>query len=244
MKALSLFLSHILLWHSILFAQTASSQLVHDKRIYDFGEIYEKDGRVSHTFIFTNTGKEPVIINGIHSGCGCTSTDYAKLPIKPGGNGRVTVTYNPAHRPGFFSKEVVVFFNNKKNYTRIWVKGTVVPFVRPIEEDHPYNFGQGLYTSLKVLPFGTVLKEASKEIALFYANNTAKEMDLSFRAEGNYPQLIFTDPGKLSANKRGKMIFKYTASSTKVGNLTFNVYPYVNGKRLSTPIVVKATVVN
>lgn len=241
MKNNFLYLFLMFFFSATLFAQTPSSQLSYDKRIHDFGEIQEKDGKVSHTFIFTNTSKVPVVIGGTHSGCGCTSTDYTKEPIKPGSTGKVTVTYNPANRPGFFSKEIVVFSNNAKNYTRIWVKGTVVPSLRPVEEDHPYNLGSGLHSSLKVLTFGSVKRGENKEIGMFYANDTEKEMNLTFIVEGNHPNITFTNPGKLASKGRGKINFKYTSSSKKQGRLTFNIYPYVNGKKTSTPIIVKIT---
>lgn len=222
-------------------AQTASSVLQSDKRIHDFGEIQEKEGKVSHTFIFTNTTKIPIVINDSHSGCGCVTSEYTKEPIKPGGTGKVTVTYNPAYRPGFFSKEIIVLFNNGKNFTRIWIKGTVISFFRPVEEDHPYYFGNGLHCSLKVLPFGTVFKGESKEIKLFYANDTEKEMNLTFIVDGDHPGITFINPGKLVPSQRGKMKFKYTSSSKKAGLQVFNIYPFVNGKKLSKPIIVSVT---
>ena len=227
-----------------VFAQKPSNQLKADQRVYEFGEIQEKNGKVSRIFTFTNIGLTPVAIVDTYSGCGCATTDYTKHPIEPGGTGRVTVTYNPAHRPGFFSKEVVVFFNNKQNYTRIWIKGTVIPYLRPVEEDHPYSFGEGVHCSLKVLDFGKVKKGSSERIEIRYANDTDKEIDLTFLVEGNNTNITYINPGKMQPNERSKMDFIYTALSEKQRNLTFNVYPCVNGKKLSTPLVVKVTETN
>lgn len=239
-KVILLLLPFFPFWHSILFAQTASSQLLQDKRIHDFGTIKEKDGKVSHTFVFTNTGKVPARISGVFSGCGCTSTAYTQTPISPGGTGKLTVTFNPAHRPGSFSKEVVVLFNTNKNFTRLWVKGDVIPATRPVGEDHPYALGKGLHSSLRVLPFGKVAKGQHKEITLFYANDTANEMDVCFLAEGQHANLSFTNPKKLPPKQRGKLVFRYTGSSKPKGAVTFNVYPFINGLKLSKPIIVKA----
>lgn len=227
------------LFYFMLGAQEPSSQLLIKEKVYDFGQILEKNGPVSHTFTFTNTGKQPIIINGTYSGCGCTSSDFTKLPIKPGAKGTITVRYNPANRPGVFSKELVVFFNGKKNYTRIWVKGTVVPKIRPVEEDHPYKLGQGLYSSLKVLAFGSVAKGQSKEITLFYANDSGKEMQLVFQTEGKHPQLSFANPQKLQAHKRGKIIFTYTETSPNQHGRTFRIFLYINGKKGPVPLLVK-----
>lgn len=222
-------------------AQTSSDDLQFKERKFDFGEIQEKDGVVSHTFVFTNISSVPININNTYSGCGCATVDYTKEPIKPGKTGKVTVTYNPTYRPGFFSKEVVVFFNNQKNYTRIWIKGVVIPFVHPVEEDHPYAFGKGLHCSLEVLSFGKIEKGKRKEIELSYANDTEKEMTLTFQEEGKNSALTYTNPGKLAPGKRGKMKFTYAGPSKGRGQLTFNVYPYINGEKLSKPLIVKVT---
>ncbi|MCF7921037.1 MAG: DUF1573 domain-containing protein [Candidatus Cloacimonetes bacterium] len=38
-----------------------------EERVYDFGEILEKDGVVEHTFHFRNTGDEPLKIIDVHA---------------------------------------------------------------------------------------------------------------------------------------------------------------------------------
>ena len=84
------------------------SSFKYDKRVHDFGTIKEKDGKVSHTFTFTNTSILPVVISDVNSWCGCTTAEYTKTPILPGKTAKVTVTFNPQSRPGKFSKEVVL----------------------------------------------------------------------------------------------------------------------------------------
>ena len=60
------------------------SSFKYDKRVHDFGTIKEKDGKVSHTFTFTNTSILPVVISDVNSWCGCTTAEYTKTPILPG----------------------------------------------------------------------------------------------------------------------------------------------------------------
>jgi len=38
----------------------AAPEMTFKELIYDFGEVYEKDGPISHEFEFTNTGDEPL----------------------------------------------------------------------------------------------------------------------------------------------------------------------------------------
>lgn len=117
-----------------------------DKKVYNFGKIKEKDGKVSHVFRFTNGSKIPVAITMVDASCGCTTAEYTHEVIRPGKSGMVKVTFNPAFRPGHFSKEVRVFLNNGRYYVRCWVEGNVVGYLHPVTEDYPYAFGRGLYT--------------------------------------------------------------------------------------------------
>lgn len=108
-------------------AQASSQPLTFKERVFDFGEIKEQDGVVSHIFVFKNESKIPVSISRVRSGCSCISIRFSSEPVRPGEKAAVTVSYNPAYRSGFFSKEIVVLSNNGKAYNRIWIKGIVVP---------------------------------------------------------------------------------------------------------------------
>lgn len=241
MKNIRLHLFILFFLPTIVFAQTPSDQLLVDQKVFDFGKVQEKDGTVSHTFVFTNTSNKLVAIEDTYSGCGCATSDFSREPIPPGKTRKVTVTFNPHNRPGFFSKEIVILFNNKTNYTRTWIKGTVIPFLHPVEEDHPYSFGKGLHCSLKVLAFGEIPKGQSDKIDMYYANDTNQEMELTFIVEGNYSNLTYTNPGKLAPKERGNIRFTYTSTSIIQQELVFNLFPCINGEKISVPLVVKVT---
>lgn len=243
MKKLSTILTVLLvICNGLLYSQENPASLSFDERVFDFGNILERNGKVSHIFFFKNTGKTPVIINDIVSGCGCTNHEYSKKPIKPGEKGKITISYNPAYRPGFFSKEIVIFSNNRKAINRVWVKGSVIPFERPVEEDYPYALGNGLHTNLKVLSFGRIIVGKSKEIELKYANDTDKPMTLKFMVDSNNANITFTNPDKLEAKERGKMIVSYAMKKSTNKETIINIYPIVNGKKLSQPLQVKVGV--
>ena len=77
-------------------------------------------------FKFTNTGKAKLVINQVHTSCGCTVADYPKDFISPGGTGEITITYNGAGKmPGRFKKSIQVFTNSKNEMTRIYISGTM-----------------------------------------------------------------------------------------------------------------------
>ena len=64
-----------------------------DESTYDFGTITDGD-KVRHTFQFTNTGNEPLIISNCKGSCGCTVPQCPKDPIAPGDAGEITIEYN------------------------------------------------------------------------------------------------------------------------------------------------------
>lgn len=222
-------------------AQAASSGISFEKRVYNFGEIMEKDGKVSHTFIFKNTGGGPVVIEKIRSGCSCISAGYSDEPVLPGQKGQIAITYNPRYRPGFFSKEITVYTGPPHQVNRVWVKGTVTPYAHPVEEDYPYDFGQGLHFNLKVLAFGKVAPGERKEIRLRYANDADQTMILDFMIEGNGKDIGFTAPGELSPKERGEMIVSYTCPNNVKGEVLIMIYPVVNGKKILQPLHAKVT---
>ena len=98
------------------------------EREYDFGsfEPVGNDTLKSHTFHFLNTGKQPLVIIHVASGCGCTRPQYTKTPIQPGDTGIVTVNYKGYGQPiGKFRKSITVYSNDPRSYTRIFIHGTL-----------------------------------------------------------------------------------------------------------------------
>lgn len=94
---------------------------------YDFGNIPENGGEVTHDFQFTNNGTGNLIIVDATASCGCTKPKYPEKPIAPGKNGVIKVTYNPKHRPGAFDKTVTVHTNGSPKKVRIRIVGNVIP---------------------------------------------------------------------------------------------------------------------
>ena len=97
-----------------------------EEKSHDFGTIKEVDGPVSYSFKFENTGDEPLVIINVNASCGCTRPDYPKEPIRPGKKGEIKVTYNPAGRPGEFTKDVKVRTNGSKRPI-LKITGVVIP---------------------------------------------------------------------------------------------------------------------
>lgn len=229
----------LFVFQHVLYSQTLSSTITFEERVHDFGTIQEKNGRVSHTFVFRNNSTSPVVINDIYSGCGCIGKSMSKDPVKPGGTGKVLITFNPEYKSGQFSKEILVYSNNGQNYNRIWVEGKVTPAEHPVEDDYPYSFGNGLHLRLKVMAFGYLKPGETREMELHYANATDKAMTLNFSIDGNKAGLKFTNPGKIEPKQRGVVKFSYTMPYSGSNDVIFKLNPYVNNKKLAEALEVK-----
>ena len=102
---------------------------------HDFGQIDELDGSVSYDFHFTNTGKEPLVIKQVITGCGCTSAKWSEKPYAPGAKGTVRITYTPDGRKMESFSIPTEVFTNLKTPATLTVTGRV------ILAKHPYvNF--------------------------------------------------------------------------------------------------------
>lgn len=95
---------------------------------HDFGTIPEGP-EVTHYFEFTNTGKEPLIIQSVTASCGCTSPDWPKQPILPGKTSKIKVVYSTERRVGPFSKDIFIKSNaanpENKEVFELHIKGVV-----------------------------------------------------------------------------------------------------------------------
>ncbi|MCD4744679.1 MAG: DUF1573 domain-containing protein [Bacteroidales bacterium] len=95
-----------------------------DKLIHDYGTI-NKFGDGKCIFIFSNTGKEPLILSKVRSSCGCTVPKWPKNPILPGRSDTIKVKYD-TKRLGIINKNVTVTSNAKTSPVILKIKGKVV----------------------------------------------------------------------------------------------------------------------
>lgn len=95
-----------------------------EKTTIDFGELDPDNPQAECVFTFTNVGKSKLIIHQVKTTCGCTTADYTKEPISPGGTGTIRVRYDgTGNRPGRIMKTIQVFSNAKDGMARIFIRG-------------------------------------------------------------------------------------------------------------------------
>ena len=102
---------------------TAQAVIKFEKTTHNFGAF--KESQVQKvTFVFTNTGDEPLVIQQAFSSCGCTVAKFSKDPVAPGAKGQVTVSYNGKNKvPGHFKKPVSIRSNAANSLVRIYIEG-------------------------------------------------------------------------------------------------------------------------
>ena len=114
-----LIVAFLLMVVSSTFAQAQKTQtaakvdgpvLTLDKNSHEFGTITQGDV-VEKIFTFTNTGNQPLIITNITTSCGCTTPEWPRNPIMPGGKGEIKVGFNSAGKSGPQVKKLPILSN-------------------------------------------------------------------------------------------------------------------------------------
>ena len=96
-----------------------------DKLEHDFGKV-KADTDNKTVFYVTNTGKKPLIIEGVSASCGCTTPTKPEQAIQPGKKDKIEVVFHP--KPGQLkeqSKTVTVTANTDPKMVVLNIKAFV-----------------------------------------------------------------------------------------------------------------------
>ena len=95
-----------------------------DKLEHDYGTIYQNaDGNAY--FVYSNTGKEPLIFSRVKSSCGCTTPKWSRQPLMPGQSDTLKVRYD-TKRLGSFHKSITISSNASVPRMILQVRGKVI----------------------------------------------------------------------------------------------------------------------
>lgn len=99
-----------------------------NEEIHNFGNV-DVNTDNPYSFVFTNTGKEPLLITNAKGSCGCTVPSWPKDPIMPGATGNIDVVFRPskgqAGQPQ--EKTVTITANTEPVNTVVRIKAMVNP---------------------------------------------------------------------------------------------------------------------
>ncbi len=178
---------------------------------FDFATIKEEKGVATCVFKFKNIGKQEVQVLSVRPSCGCSTTEYTKESIKPGGSGVVKVTYDPANRPGVFNKSIAVTTNDPAapNVT-LFIKGNVLPKPKTKEQLFPVQQGNLRFLT-NHLSFNLTDNETKVDTLKFYnAGNT--KIELKFLNLPAFVTILSPSVIKVNAGAESKIIVKYEAA--------------------------------
>ena len=216
----------------VFFVLAAFSQafIQFENKVHDFGQIQEVDGKVTHEFVFKNTGNAPLVISQVRVSCGCTTPKWTKTPIEPGKTGSITATYNPIGRKGAFSSSITIISNAAENQERLTLRGNIIPKDR-----------EGFHESIETLRLKT------KAVRIGNVNkNTSQQRTISVKNDGDLPlQLLFGNvptyltvtaiPETLQPNQEGEISVTFNSSlCNQWGEIVSDIYVSFNDKKTYT----------
>ncbi len=223
----------------LAFSQKAQIQF--ESNLHNFGTVEEHGGSVTHDFVFQNTGQVPLIISNVRTSCGCTSPEWSRQPIPPGGNGIIKVSFNPQNRPGAFTKSITVNSNAETPVSSLTIRGTVNR--RPADPYAAYTFSAGnLKLAANTLNFGSVKNtdKPVKEIAV--VNTGDKPVQLSFESVPAAFLTVTSEPEVLEKNKPGRIRVAYNAAARKEWGFVSDKFTVKTNMGMSHDVTVLANI--
>ena len=212
------------------------------KMDHNFGKIKEEAGSADVNFNFTNTGKIPLIIQGVEASCGCTTPEYSREPVLPGKTGFIKVSYNPEQRPGAFSKSITVTANIPKTVRVLTIAGEVIPKALNLNDLFPIDFGK-IRLSSDELSFVRIKDHEIKRDTIRIYNPGTSSVSVNFK---NIPPhlTIKTIPEILLPKSKGIFVITFDASKKPEYGFAYNrIFMAFNGEENYTdPLKVRATI--
>ena len=104
----------------------AGPRITFEESTFDFGDIHQGD-KVEHTFVFENTGTEPLIITNVQTTCGCTVPKWPREPIPPGQEGQIIVRFDSTGKLNKVNKVVKIISNAVTPLNQVSITANILP---------------------------------------------------------------------------------------------------------------------
>ena len=115
----------VLMVPSYLTAQTGPG-IAFEIEEHNFGTV-EMGTVVRYTFIYRNTGNQPLIASKAKAGCGCTKVEFTADTLAPGESGGVTYVFDTQNRLGNERNSLTLWTNAKETPHKLKFHGVIVP---------------------------------------------------------------------------------------------------------------------
>ncbi len=100
-------------------------EMTFEEEVFDFGKITQGE-KVSHSFVFKNTGNKNLIISNAQGSCGCTVPEWPKEPVQPGKTGKINVVFSSEGKSGLQEKTITIVTNCEPATKVIRIKTEII----------------------------------------------------------------------------------------------------------------------
>lgn len=104
---------------------TDQPAMTFEEEVFDFGTIVQGE-KVSHAFMFKNTGKKSLIISSAQGSCGCTVPEWPKEPVQVGASNKINVVFNSEGKSGIQEKTITLVTNCEPATRLLRIKAEII----------------------------------------------------------------------------------------------------------------------
>lgn len=203
-------------------------KIVFEETTHNFGTFKESDGVQTTTFVFTNKGNVPLVLNSVSASCGCTTPKWTREPVAPNGTGEIKVSYDPKNRPGTFNKTVSVTSNADTPTTVLRITGSVEQREKTLAETYPRQIGS-LRAKTNYISFAQIKMNDVETQTLELVNDSDKPVQLGFKSVPKHLSAK-VEPATIPANGKGVLSVTYNAKEANTyGYASHRIYLTENG---------------
>lgn len=182
---------------------------------HNFGAFNEDMGPVTCRFKGVNTGTDTTAVIILSASCGCTQPVADKRVIPPGDSLAISVTYDPAGRPGVFDKRVKLVARG--GYTQTFhIRGSVIGSLKHMKRQYPYEVGDAYRVSSDAVLFGNTREDRTVSTMIRGINNTESILVPVVKSAPEFVTAI-VEPDTVQPGDR--FVVSLTADGPKVGQL-------------------------
>ena len=227
-------------------AEGGRSALRFDAATFDYGHVREDGGAVRSTFRATNTSDQVIEVVQVVTSCGCTSAEYRRGPVEPGGEFTMHILFDPFNRPGRIDKYIYVYTSDSSEVINLKIIGNVIPRERTIDELFPFWMGGGLRLQTNFHAFSYIEHGASVEERIGYVNDSDREISLTLLPALSSGALHVEYARTIAPHAMGDIVLRYSLplQSTRYGTLHDHLRVIVDGVASDTQLTTYAVAVD